>query len=65
MLARLLEGMTEKKRSVLVLFELEGYSGEEIAQLQGVPVDTVWTRLHHARRELRERLARLRNHEEL
>ena len=34
-----------------VLFEIEGLSGEEIARIQSIPLNTVWTRLHHARRE--------------
>ena len=46
-----LERMSPKKREVFALFELEGLSGEEIAARIGVPVNTVWTRLHHARRE--------------
>ena len=33
-----------------MLFEIEGY-GDEIARIQGIPVATVWTRLHHARKE--------------
>ena len=47
-----------KKRVVYVLFEIEGKSGEEIAALLEIPVATVWTRLHHARRELAKGLAR-------
>jgi len=49
-LQRLLGGMSEKLRTAFVLFEIEGYSGEEIAQIQDVPLATVWTRLHHARK---------------
>lgn len=52
-LYRLLEGISDKKRTVFVLAELEGLPGEEIARIVGCPVKTVWTRLHHARRELR------------
>lgn len=48
---RVLERMSPKKREVFALFELEGLSGEEIAERVGIPVGTVWTRLHHARRE--------------
>jgi RNA polymerase sigma-70 factor (ECF subfamily) len=48
---RLLAQMSPKKREVFVLFELEGLSGEEIAERVGCPVDTVWTRLFHARKE--------------
>ena len=43
--------MSEKRRTTLVLFEIEGYSGEEIARIQDIPLATVWTRLHHARKE--------------
>jgi RNA polymerase sigma-70 factor (ECF subfamily) len=55
----LLARLSEKRRSTFILFEIEGYSGEEIAALENVPVATVWTRLHHARRELAERLREL------
>jgi RNA polymerase sigma-70 factor (ECF subfamily) len=51
LLSRLLERMSEKRRRALVLFEVEGYSGEEIAMLEGVPVATIWSRLHQARRD--------------
>lgn len=53
---RLLARMSDKRRRAFVLFELEGYSGEEIAALEQVPVATVWTRLHHARKEFLARL---------
>ena len=49
--SRALEKMAPKKREVFVLFELEGMSGEEIAQLVSCKVETVWTRLHYARKE--------------
>ncbi len=45
--------LSAKKREVFVLVLLEGLSGEEAAKALGVPVNTVWTRLHHARAELR------------
>jgi RNA polymerase sigma-70 factor (ECF subfamily) len=51
LLWRLVEQLGEKRRATFVLFEIEGYSGEEIAAVQGIPVATVWTRLHHARKE--------------
>jgi RNA polymerase sigma-70 factor (ECF subfamily) len=50
-LEQLLQRMSDKRRATFVLFEVEGYSGEEIARIQGIPVATVWTRLHHARKE--------------
>jgi RNA polymerase sigma-70 factor (ECF subfamily) len=51
-LGRVLSKMSEKRRTALILFELEGYSGEEIAELLEIPIATVWTRLYHARQEL-------------
>lgn len=53
----ILQRMSPKKREVLVLFELEELTGPEIAERLGCAEGTVWTRLHHARREL-ERIAR-------
>lgn len=50
---RALARLTTAKRVVLVLAEVEGYGCEEIALMLDVPVGTVWTRLHHARREVR------------
>ena len=49
---RALDGLSAKKREVVVLVTIEGLSGEEAATLLGIPVATIWTRLHHARREL-------------
>jgi RNA polymerase sigma factor (sigma-70 family) len=45
--------LSPKKREVLVLITLENLSGEEVAEALGIPTNTVWTRLHHARRDLR------------
>jgi RNA polymerase sigma-70 factor (ECF subfamily) len=54
---QILERLAPKKREVFALFELEGLSGEEIASQVGCRLETVWTRLHYARREF-ARLAR-------
>jgi RNA polymerase sigma-70 factor, ECF subfamily len=51
MLYDMLGKITETRRSTFILFEIEGLSGEEIARVQGIPINTVWTRLHHARRD--------------
>ena len=56
---RVLERMSPKKREVFALFELEGLSGDEIAERVGCPVNTVWTRLHHARAEFLKQARRL------
>jgi RNA polymerase sigma-70 factor (ECF subfamily) len=60
MLVQILQKMGESRRTAFVLFEIEGYSGEEIAAFEDVPVNTVWTRLHHARREFATLIARAR-----
>ncbi len=51
-LERLLDRLSEKKRTVFVLHELEGIAPMEIAKIVGAPVLTVRTRLFYARREL-------------
>lgn len=56
-LYRLLEGLSEKKREVLILHDLEGVPAKEIAELSGIPVLTVRTRLFYARKELYAALA--------
>jgi RNA polymerase sigma-70 factor, ECF subfamily len=45
----LLEKLPEPQRLVFVLFELEGMSGQDIAELLSVPVGTVRSRLRLAR----------------
>ena len=50
---RALARLSEAKRIVLLLSDVEGFSSPEIAVMLGIPVGTVWTRLHHARRQLR------------
>jgi RNA polymerase sigma-70 factor (ECF subfamily) len=55
-LQRALLELSEHKRVAFVLTEIEGFTAEQVATMVGVPVGTVWTRLHHARRELRARL---------
>lgn len=50
---RALRHLSEAKRVTLLLTEVEGLTCPEIAETLGIPVGTVWTRLHAARRELR------------
>jgi RNA polymerase sigma-70 factor (ECF subfamily) len=57
-LSKALEKLSEPKRIVLLLAETEGLSSEDIASALQIPVGTVWTRLHHARRDLRRMLGR-------
>ncbi len=51
-LYRLLDQLSDKKREILVLHDFEGMPAKEIADLVGVPVLTVRTRLFYARKEL-------------
>jgi RNA polymerase sigma-70 factor (ECF subfamily) len=53
---RALCSISEVKRITLLLAEVEGLRCAEIAEALGVPIGTVWTRLHAARRELRRAL---------
>jgi RNA polymerase sigma-70 factor, ECF subfamily len=55
----LVSTLNRDQRAAFVLFEIEGNSGEEIAKLQGVPVNTVWARIHEARKSLQKRARQL------
>jgi RNA polymerase sigma factor (sigma-70 family) len=50
---RALLRISEPKRITLLMAEVEGMSCPEIAAALHIPIGTVWTRLHAARRELR------------
>jgi RNA polymerase sigma factor (sigma-70 family) len=52
-LVRALMQLTEAKRTTLLLAEIEGFTAEEIATMLKIPIGTVWTRLHHARKALK------------
>jgi RNA polymerase sigma-70 factor, ECF subfamily len=52
-----------EKRATFIMFEVEALSCEEIAKIMNVPVGTVYSRLHAARRELERAITRgLRRH---
>lgn len=51
-----IESLSPKLRSVVVLFDLQGLTYEEIAQTLGLPIGTVKSRLFNARCRLRELL---------
>ncbi len=51
-LYRLVDRLSEKKRTVLVLHDFEGLPAKEIAEIVEAPVLTVRTRLFYARKEL-------------
>jgi RNA polymerase sigma-70 factor (ECF subfamily) len=53
----ILDKLAPKKREAFILAEFEGLSCEEIANLVGTRTETVWSRLHYARKEFADRLA--------
>jgi RNA polymerase sigma-70 factor (ECF subfamily) len=57
-LERAIAGLPEGARQIFVLYDIEGYSHEEIAHLTGVAEGTSKAQLHRARRLLREALHR-------
>jgi RNA polymerase sigma-70 factor (ECF subfamily) len=58
-LYRILDGLGESYRTTFILFELEGLSGERIAEITGTRPGTVWVRLTRARRVFIERMRAL------
>jgi len=59
LLDALLARLSDDKREVFVLYELEELSMREVAEIVGCPLQTAYGRLHAARREL-QRAARAR-----
>jgi RNA polymerase sigma-70 factor (ECF subfamily) len=54
-----LDSMNERYRTLIILFELEGMSGEAIAELTGQKVQTIWVGLHRAREQFLEKLKKI------
>ncbi len=52
-----LAALPERQQAIVRLFELEGFSGAEIAEILDLSAGTVRWHLHHARKVLREALA--------
>jgi RNA polymerase sigma-70 factor (ECF subfamily) len=61
LLDRILSRMSEKRRAVFLLFEMQGYSGSEIAKILDVPLNTIKTRLYYARKDFVRLLAEHRS----
>ena len=55
-IARALASLVEEQRSVLLLVMLEGLSYREVADIQGVPIGTVMSRLARARAHVKASL---------
>jgi RNA polymerase sigma-70 factor, ECF subfamily len=49
-----LDSLSENHRAIIILSDIEGLQYREIAEVLGIPMGTVMSRLHHARKKLRE-----------
>lgn len=58
-----LDGLNDRYRQVLVLFELESRTGQDVAELMDARVENVWIWLHRARAALARELSRLEEKE--
>jgi RNA polymerase sigma-70 factor (ECF subfamily) len=58
LLGRILAAMEPEQRELLVLYEIEDMTGEEIAQALSLPLGTVYSRLQVARAAFRGEVAR-------
>ena len=57
LLEQALLAITTQERELITLRHLDGLSYEELAERFEVPIGTIMSRLHHARRRLREKLS--------
>ena len=53
-----LDRVPDEYRTALILYEIEGLSGEQVAELVGVQLGTIWVRLHRGRARLLRELSR-------
>jgi RNA polymerase sigma-70 factor, ECF subfamily len=57
---RALDELQDNYRQVVLLADVEGFAYREIAEILDIPVGTVMSRLHRARKRLREQLISIR-----
>ncbi|MDF2692468.1 MAG: polymerase sigma factor RpoE [Labilithrix sp.] len=60
---RALEALSDEKRALLVMHDLEEYTMPEIAHVLGVPLNTAYSRLRLARADFRRALEGAQGHE--
>jgi RNA polymerase sigma-70 factor (ECF subfamily) len=53
---QLLDELSEPLRTAFILFEIEGLSGAQIAEITGTKLNAVWVRLSRARRKFTRRM---------
>ncbi len=56
----ILNKMTAAKRETFILAEFANLSSEEISQITGAKLETVWSRLHYSRKEFGKALLKFR-----
>ncbi|MBI4593655.1 MAG: sigma-70 family RNA polymerase sigma factor [Candidatus Rokubacteria bacterium] len=56
---RALDALPERQRTIIMLSDLQGLTYREIAEVLAIPIGTVMSRLHNARKRLREVLGPL------
>ncbi len=56
---QVLDTLSDTDRALVVLFELEGYSGERVAELLELSPKVIWVRLHRARARFLAALERM------
>ncbi len=59
-----LDGLPDEQREVFVLFDIEKLRAKQVAEVVGIPVNTVYSRLNRARGKLQRVLSRARSKEE-
>ncbi len=64
LLERLLSTLSQAQRAAFVMFEIDGYTGEEIADIQQASVNTVRARIHRARKKVTALLVKVRADQE-
>lgn len=57
----LIDSLPEAQRSVLLLYYMRDFSQKEIAAFLEIPLGTVKTRLHHARKQIKRRMTPLKD----
>jgi RNA polymerase sigma-70 factor (ECF subfamily) len=60
---RVLDRLRERDRTLLILFEMEGLSGEEVAERMDAKLATLWVWLHRARQRFLIELGKLEGKE--
>lgn len=58
-----LQGVAEDRRSAFIMYEIDGFTANEVADVLEIPVNTVYSRIRLARAEFRTSVAELQRGE--